>query len=358
MKKILMGVCNLGNGHINREKLLIKLFDDLGYKICIVTANINDFCGEEYKNMKIIYCPVPWIATNNKGINFKECLKKYDGQDYYKTFLNMSIEVEEYFRGIPNIVVTDYEPNVAKYAYARNIKLINLEQQSKYLYLDNVNINDISLEEEKSRLLYFFPKSDLKIISSFFPFENKIKDNYICVPPIIDKEKLLKNEGNFVLVYCSPYGDKDYYWLFEKIMEMISRIKNLDFIVYSNYSFDKYKNDNIRIFKFNDNFKKDLSKCKFVISTSGHQLISECIYLDKPMLLTNFNTYEQNYNKKQVLHYNLGKEITNFNEKDIYSFIEDLDKYKNNIIEYKNKYYGTDWKDSIANKINEMINND
>lgn len=43
-----------------------------------------------------------------------------------------------------------------------------MEQQSKFLYLENIEINDFSINEEINRINYFFPKYDMKIISSFF----------------------------------------------------------------------------------------------------------------------------------------------------------------------------------------------
>lgn len=354
MKKILLGVCNLGNGHINRQKQIISLLNSMNYNLCIVTAKIGDFSDNENKLNKIIYCSIPWIATNNSGIDFSECLNRHDGEDHYKNFLNMSIEIEKYFNGSPDIVITDYEPNVAKYAYSKNIKLINLEQQSKYLYLENLELNNISLNEEKSRLLYFFPKSDLRIISSFFPINSIKYNDYICVSPIIDKDKLEKRDGDSVLVYFSPYGDSEYYLLFEKIMKMINSIKNVNFIVYSNYEFEYYVSDNIKIKKFSDSFKKDLSNCKFVISTSGHQLISECIYLEKPMLLASFNTYEQNYNKNRIIYYNLGREIIDYTGMEIKSFLRNLDEYKSNIEKYNKEYSFIDWKDCIVDAIKDV----
>lgn len=43
--------------------------------------------------------------------------------------------------------MTDYEPNVAQYAYAVNRPLICLEQQSKFLYLSEEKIEHYSITE-------------------------------------------------------------------------------------------------------------------------------------------------------------------------------------------------------------------
>jgi len=286
--------------------------------------------------------------------DFRECLIKNQSKNYYKEFLEMAVEVEDYFEGVPDIVISDYEPNVAQYAYARNIKLINLEQQSKYLYIEQEMINNISIIEEKSRLKYFFPKSDLHIISSFFPL-NCDNNNLVVTSPIINKDLLIKEKGEDVIVYLSPYGDKEYIPLYNKIMNMICQIDNLNFKVYTNLSFNDVKKDNIQVLKFSDDFKENLSKCKFVISTSGHQLISECLYLEKPLLLTSFNTYEQNYNKKMVLDYKLGKELIKFDKDEVLSFGKNVSLYEQNIKKYNEMYKFDDWKETILSKIEELM---
>lgn len=353
MKKILIGICDLGQGHVNREKLLIELLIKKGYRLCLVTMNQKDF---NYSGVKIIRCPVPWIATNNNGIDFNECLKKYNNQNFYKEFIKMCIEIEEFFDGIPDIVISDYEPNVAQYAYARDLKLINLEQQSKFLFINEQETNNIKILEEKSRLKFFFPKSDLRIISSFFPIKIHSKDNVIVTSPIINKKMLVKEEKQFVLVYFSPYGYENYMFLYKKILKMIKNITDIKFKIYSNLVFEDIKQKNIEFVKFNENFKKDISRCKFIITTSGHQLISEALYLEKPLLLTSFDTFEQNYNKKIVLKNKLGDELVNFNAAEVLTFDKNYNKYKKNIRKYNKKNKFLDWEKVFIDNIEEMSN--
>ena len=71
---------------------------------------------------------------------------------------------------------------------------------------------------------------------------------------------------------------------------MIKDRKDLIFKVYTNLNFSEYQNySNIIFCNFSSNFKNDLRNCKFVISTSGHQLISECIYYNKTSKEFEFN---------------------------------------------------------------------
>ena len=130
--KILIGVCGIGNGHLNRQTMVIEHLLKTGNEVVIATTenNINYF-KNKFKDIKIIPINIPWITCNTSGIDFEDSLIKYvnSGVDQYKSFFEFAIEVEKGFNSIPNIVITDYEPNVAQYSYAVDIPLICMEQQ-------------------------------------------------------------------------------------------------------------------------------------------------------------------------------------------------------------------------------------
>lgn len=346
MKKILFGVCSIGQGHLNRQKLIIEHMLKKGIKVVIVTSGDESFLKNNFTNIKILKCSVPWIVTNNNGLDFVSSLNCYrnNKKDFFEEFLEMSMQIEKEFNGIPDMVISDYEPNVAQYAYSRNIPLINLEQQSKFLlYKNDMMKNNISIREETSRLNYFFPKSDLKIISSFFPIDCKKVKNVVNIPPIINKLNENHTMDNFILVYFSTYGGENSRKLFEKILNMIVKIDNYKFKIYSNLKFEIYNNKNIEFCEFSNKFKEDLMNCSFVISTSGHQLISECILYEKPMLLTAFNTFEQNFNLSMVNKYILGMKIHDFDKSDFIEFVNNREIYVKNIKNFKRKYWKKSW---------------
>ena len=73
------------------------------------------------------------------------------------------------------------------------------------------------------------------------------------------------------------------------------------------------------------------------------------------MLLTSFDTYEQNYNKKMVLDYNLGNELKEFNKDEVILFNEKLSFYVQNIKDYNMTYKFGDWQKTILSKMEELI---
>lgn len=358
MRKILIGICGIGNGHINRQSCVIEELLKENNKIMVVTTKDKIYTlNKRFPGLKISSVFIPWITCNDKGINYFECLERYQKENInlFSLFLNFCIEVDKYFDGKPDLVITDYEPNVAQYAYSSNIPLITMEQQSKYLYLEELNIEKFSIKEEQIRLNYFFPKYSKKIISSFFPLEIYDK-NIISVSPIISKIKKNKTNDNFILIYFSPYSNSNNY---DEIIKNVSKIKNIKFKIYTNYYFEyieKYDYENIVFSEFNDEFKLDLSKCSALITTGGHQLISEAISLDVPLYVVPLNTYEQNYNALMVKKYGLGVfEKVSYNN--IYNFILKRDEIRKSIKIFKNKYYKDTWQKQFMNALDEIINN-
>lgn len=344
--KILIGICGIGNGHLNRQTSVINYLLNCGHSIVVATTDNNlEYFRKTFENTKIIDINIPWITCNTSGIDFRDSLNKYinNNVDQYKSFFEFAINVEDAFNGIPDIVITDYEPNVAQYSYAVDIPLLCMEQQSKFLFLQEEKIKNFSIIEEKRRINYFFPKYDKKIISSFFPLKIKDKKTKI-VPPIISELNLVNKKDNQVLVYFSPYSDSSKYKL---VLEAISKIEYLNFIVYSNQKFIGYDKKNINFKAFGNTFKKDLENSLFLITTAGHQLLSESISINIPSYLIPLDTYEQNYNALMIQKYNLGiigKKIT---QKEIVSFYKNINIYSTNIEKFKNKFYKHDWKNTL-----------
>ena len=356
MKKVLIGICGIGNGHINRQSCVIEELLNKNYTVLVaISKDKFNLFHDKFPNLGLIDIDIPWIVCDSNGVNFEKTIEKFDNVDYFSSFLEFGNKVEYYFKGKPDLVISDYEPNVAQYSYAKNVPLITMEQQSKYIYLEELDFENFSIQEEICRLNYFFPKFDKKIISSFFPLN--INDNKIVqVAPIINnipKKKVIKN---LILVYFSPYSNSSNY---EKVLNIVSQISDFDFKIYSNNT-EVYKKNfpfsNLIFLDFSNKFKDDLSCCSGLITTGGHQLISESISLFVPLYVIPLDTYEQHYNGYMVKKYNLGL-CEDISLDSIKSFIFNILKYKENIIAFKNTYYKFSWKDKFFETINSVFEN-
>lgn len=349
--KILIGVCGIGNGHLSRQTNVIDFLLSMGNEIIVATTSNNLRCFEKkFKNIKVIEIKIPWISCNSNGIDFEQSLEKYEQSniDQFKSFLEFSINLQNMGKN-PDIVITDYEPNVAQYSYAANIPLICMEQQSKFLYLEDDKIKKFSILEEKLRINYFFPKYDYKIISSFFPI--KIKDRKVkIVTPIITNLKIKTNKKNHILVYFSPYENSQDY---VKLLNNLNNIHNFSIIVYTKENFKSNYSDNIIFKKYSDEFKNDLENAYCLISTAGHQLLSEAISINIPLYLIPLNTYEQHYNAKMIEKYHLGEIAKCKSLNEVKKFISKVPIYSEQMKKFRKKYYKNNWQKCLLGVLND-----
>jgi uncharacterized protein (TIGR00661 family) len=364
MKKILIGICGVGNGHVYRQKSIIDKL--LKYDVDIVLAVTQKnytFFNDLYPNIKKIIVFTPFIIYNDSGLDFKATKIKYlqNNIDYYGAFLDFSIEVQKAFSGSnPDLVMTDYEPIVAQFAYATSKPLICFEQQAKFLILHPKVINSFSADNvDNSRLLYFFPKADKRYVSSFFKIKDNKKFNIEAIPPVLKNISKGDIKKDKVLIYFSPYTsiyapDSCNY---TKILELVKNYKKYKFSIYTELEFpDYYKYDNLFFKKPGDEFDNDLTDCNFIISASGHQLIAEAINLETPLYIFPLNTFDQNYCCYFVEKHELGKKINTCDTKEFDEFIGNLELYRKNMKKHKNTHYKEKWDKILFEKLENTFN--
>ena len=76
--KILVGICGIGNGHLNRQISVIQYLLESKHEVVVATTNNNvEYFKNIFSNVKIVNINIPWITCNLKGIDFKDSLNKY-----------------------------------------------------------------------------------------------------------------------------------------------------------------------------------------------------------------------------------------------------------------------------------------
>lgn len=354
-KSVLFGVCGIGRGHIYESLPFIEEFMSRGYKIAVLAfGDSYDYFKFQYtsnEHFEVFKVDVPWIHTNSTGIDFKrtaeESINKSIG--YFTTNFESLHEVQE-FLGIPNIVISNYEPVSAVIAYSLDVPLVTLDQQSKYLLNSFPDISNYSSKADFSRLNLFFPKANLRIVNSFFKFSDDrtemSRQKIVYYGPIIrDQITALEwsnvtEDSNLALVYLSSFSH--YPFTNDELVLVLKEFSNYSFVIFANNknaysnSISKANARNITVQRIGDeNFYEILSKCCAVLSTAGHTFLSELMYLHKPVLVIPNDRYEQHYNASIIDKHNFGKSVSNINTEALRCFFENLSKYKTNIIENK-----------------------
>jgi len=176
-------------------------------------------------------------------------------------------------------------------------------------------------------------------ITSFFTAEVKkrAKKKVTLVGPILRHEILrqIPEIGDYVLVYKrSPERVKE-------IMPILGKMKDR-FLVYG--SDDMYSTKNITFKKRNpEEFLNDLVNCMAVITNGGHSLISEALYLGKPVYsIPTRRDFEQMINAYYLEKENYGLYDQEPSIERLQTFMENLPYFREKIKKVGSCFNGND----------------
>ncbi|HHY00261.1 MAG TPA: teichoic acid biosynthesis protein, partial [Methanothermobacter sp.] len=136
-------------------------------------------------------------------------------------------------------------------------------------------------------------------------------------------------------------------------LRLLELLKELDdeFVV---YGFKRDEKDENIVFKtFNeDDFFKDMAQARAVISNGGFTLISEALYLGKPVLSVPVKKqFEQILNAIYLERLGYGEFHEELETEDVERFLSQLDKYQKNI----KKYFYHDHNQFILEELDRII---
>lgn len=353
MKKILYGISGIGNGHANREmpiieelasdnKIMIFAHDD---SLRVMTSKFTN-----HPNVTIVPVGLTFIAGSPTGLNFAttaQIPQNLNPDTFRTSFTALDKVISEWGRA--DLVVTDYEPMSAQYAYAYKVPLVTVDQQSKFLYGDlPKELGGFTYADEVARLSMFFPKADRRIACSFFNVTPRMgAEEIMLVPPTIKKPviELLgrrKPEQEIVniLVYIS--SAKEFPQTAAEVIEHLKKQDKIRFHLFvpkndfENYS--KLALDNTLIYPHGDpNFIEVMAKANGIISTAGHSLLSEAMFLSIPVYAIPVEPYEQHLNAWAIASNGFGVSETKLTDEKLEEFVNNLPAYAKNIKDDTNK---------------------
>ena len=233
----------------------------------------------------------------------------------------------------PDLVISDFDSFAFFFAQFNKIPLISIDniQTVNRCKLDfpiprsERNSYEIARNIVKAKV----PNADHYLITSFFKAQTK-KKNTSLIPPIL-REKILEvtgKSGEHVLVYQTSSSQNN-------IIQVLNQIPNIPFIV---YGFNKSEiRRNVTLKKFSeDGFIEDLASAKAVISNGGFSLLSEAVYLRKPVCSVPIKgQFEQYINAAYIEKCGYGRHLNDLSPDGIKSFLFDVDTFQNNVNRYE-----------------------
>lgn len=331
---ILYGVPGEGMGHATRSSVVIRHLLKQHNVIAVSSARaftfLNDlFPGKVYeiKGFHFAYKNAVVSTFGTFKLNAKAAPKNlaYNLKRYN--------EIEKKFK--PDLVITDFESSAYYYAKYRNIPVISIDnmqimnRRKLAITIPKEEKNNYSLA--KNIVKVKVPSCNHYLITSFFAAEIE-KKNTSIVPPIIRDEIIQVSTSikNHILVYQSSSAQNT-------MVDVLKQLPNEHFIV---YGFNKDEElGNITFKKFSQTgFINDLASCKAVISNGGFSLISEAVYLHKPVYSFPVkNQFEQFMNAAYIEQLGYGRHFESIQIDSLKSFLYDLETFRKTISSYEQK---------------------
>jgi uncharacterized protein (TIGR00661 family) len=328
-KKILYSVCGEGMGHAIRSSVIIKHLLKENDVVIFAGGRAFNYLSEKFENVYYIDGPNTVYSGNNAQYKstFFSVIK--DLPKSLKFNIKLLYNIVRAFK--PDIIVSDFEAFSNLLSKLLGIPLISLDN-IHVLTKCRLDLPERYLSEKivaggVIRLFINRPKKYL--ITTFFYPEVKNKEKTELFPPVLRNEILNLKPVNdeHILVYQTSNSN----------LELISTLKtiNENFVI---YGFNKEKEDgNLHFREFNENqFFKDFESCKAVVSNGGFTLISESIYLKKPIFCIPVKKQpEQTVNAMYIEKLGYGEFHESLTKENFEMFLDELEVYRKSLSSFK-----------------------
>ncbi len=331
--KIVLGICGFGYGHSIRQRPIYEGLLARGHSVVIIANDSSyQFYTTHYPKAIVARVYVPAMHTTPNGLDFAATANDPRNQqlEANAAFWNACGLIERTF-GVPDLVISDYDMVSAQVAYLFGVPLMTLDQQSKFLGYDFPEVDGFNANEHRMRLRYFFPKAQARIATSFFKVSYAARDEYpvMMIPPIIGqdvKDQITEPVNKQVTVYISAASSIN-----QPIDDLLAIFSH-----FSDYTFHCFV-EGIQTHEYPNVFIRPNTRAEFVdclrqsaavISTAGHNLITEALYFEVPMFLLPFNHYEQRLNAHVIEREQLGAAAPVLTADKLSTFFANLDTYR------------------------------
>ncbi|MFP4117820.1 MAG: MJ1255/VC2487 family glycosyltransferase [Candidatus Woesearchaeota archaeon] len=356
MAKIIYGIQSDGLGHYSRSKVVIDHLLAQGHQVKILTSErVYELMKDEYDVEKI--ARISFVYRSNR-VNYTRTI--------YKNFVLFPSIIKDGLRKAsyvfkefaPDLVITDFEYFSAKIASKRKVPILCIDNihsisrtdapkhvKRKYMMYEKEQVSLVKILSPRSRSMkHYF------IVSFFNP--RPIRAKTTIIPPLIREEIIDKKdevEKDHIFVYQTSKTNK-------RLFPALKEVNKEKFII---YGFDEEKKEENLIFRktrAGGQFLKDLSTAKAVITNGGFSLMSEAVFLKKPILSNPVSgQFEQIMNATMLEREGYGAFSKRITPEAIKLFLRNLEKYRKNLA-------GFDHEDNscalaeIDSKIEEILN--
>ena len=274
--KILYAIQGTGNGHLSRARDIIPILQQKG-ELDILVSGIQADVELPYP-VKYKFKGLSFIFGKKGGIDLLSTYRKSNLKQLYKEIKSLSLK--EY-----DLVINDFEPVSAWACKIQHKTCIGLSHQAAV-------INKKSPKPKKKDVVGKAVLNNYAPVTVAYGFHFGAYDKNIFTPVIRSQIRNAKPEiKNHYTVYLPAYGD-------ERIIKILSEVKNINWEVFSKHSRKSYKEKNVFIRPINnDDFIDSLLSCTGILCGAGFETPAEALFLKKKLMAIPMKgQYEQQCN--------------------------------------------------------------
>jgi uncharacterized protein (TIGR00661 family) len=344
-KRILYGVCGEGMGHAIRSGVIIDHLLEKNDVTIFASDRAYQYLSGKYDDVYEIE-GFNTVYEENEVKNRRTFIKNIKDvpQDLGHN-LRLMYNVAKASK--PDLIISDFE-------FYSN--LLNKILRIPLVSLDNMHVItqcEVDVPEEfrtdrfraASVVKSFIQRPKYHLITSYFfpPVKNPAKT--MMFPPIL-REKVMELEptiGDHILVYQTSDSNI-------KLLKLLKEV-DYEFVIYGFHKDEKIGNLTFKSFN-EDEFFHDLASAMAVITNGGFSLISEALYLEKPIFsIPVKKQFEQILNALYLDKLEYGEFHQDLDKESIEKFLSNIDFYREKI-QSKFKH---DHNQAIFNRLDEII---
>ncbi|MEO1574676.1 MAG: MJ1255/VC2487 family glycosyltransferase [Pseudomonadota bacterium] len=326
MTRIVYGVSGEGSGHSSRAREMLTHLVALGHDVRVVSydrgaRNLkDDFPVHEITGLHI-------VSRNNK-VSVPATVRRNVGAlgALRRSWASVGQLIDEFQ---PHVIITDFEPMTAYAARRRDIPLITIDNQHRMRYMNYPPVPRARVDGAVTRTVIrlFVPRPRVSLITTFY-FGETTDPRAELFPPIL-RQRVREAEpadGDHVLVYVTQ--------AFDSLIDALKAFPDQPFRV---YGFDREGEEgNLAFRPFSvAGFLDDLRSARGVVATAGFTLMTEALYLRRPLLaLPMLGQYEQRLNAHLLSHLGYGMAANRVTPEVLGGFLGQLDRYREGLGEY------------------------
>ncbi len=323
MAKIIYGVAGEGFGHSSRSHLIGQRLLDAGHDVMFVGSKkslvyLKQYFGERVKEIFGL-----GFAYEDGRVDKSETIKMNLMNLPEGNRLNDEL-FKQYFEPFdPELVVSDFEPFSAWWAWRKGVPFISIDHEHMLTLceLEHPQKNWFSRLTSSIVTKCHYVGAAAYIVINFFRTGLRI-ESAVLAPPVVRTivTGLEPSEGRHILFYTTTGRGK------EQLQELLSKFDGQTFCV---YGFDESGEAGNCVFKrrSTEGFLGDLASARGVVASAGFSLISECLYLRKKMLVLPLaGQYEQIINGHYIEKLGLGLSAEKLDEQVLGRFLGQLEE--------------------------------